>query len=74
MDDPNHKNHDLLLLAALLLNRREPMAPHHVAAVRERLGYATDAQLLEAVQKGVPPNASLSVGVEYGNNENQRTN
>ena len=53
----NEPNHDLLLLAALLLNRHEPMAPHHVAAVRERLGYATDAQLLEAVQKGVPPNA-----------------
>lgn len=48
---------DWLLFAALLLNRRAPMAPHHVAAIRERLGYATDAQLLEAVQKGMPPNA-----------------
>ncbi len=53
----DQEKRDWLLLAALLLNRREPMAPHHVAAVRERLGYSTDEQLLDAAQKGVPPNA-----------------
>ena len=56
----DQEKRDWLLLAALLLNRREPMAPHHVAAVRERLGYSTDKQLLDAVQKGVPPNAEVS--------------
>ena len=53
----NQEKRDWLLLAAILLNRREPMAAHHAAAVRERLGYATDEQLRDAVQKGLPPNA-----------------
>jgi len=43
---------DLLLFAALLLNRFDPMAPHHVAALRERLGYKTDVELQEFIRKG----------------------
>ena len=41
-----------LLLAALLLNRHEPMAPHHRSAIRELLGDKTDDELLEFIRKG----------------------
>jgi len=43
---------DELLLAELLLNRHEPMSPHHVGAIRERLGYKTDEELLQMVRTG----------------------
>ena len=44
--------HDDLLLSGLLLNRLEPMAPHHVSALRERLGYPTDDELREMLLTG----------------------
>ena len=44
---------DTLLFASLLLNRFEPMAPHHVQAVRERLGYMTDEELLQMIRTGI---------------------
>jgi hypothetical protein len=52
----DQEKRDWLLFAAILINRHEPMAPHHVAALRERLGYPTEDQLLEAIHRGVPPN------------------
>lgn len=30
------------------------MSPHHISAVRERLGYATDNDLVACVHKGIP--------------------
>jgi len=41
-----------LLLAAILLGRFNPLAPHHVGAIRERLGYATDEEVLDFVRTG----------------------
>lgn len=41
-----------LLFASLLLNRFEPMEPHHVSAIRELLGYKTDDELREFVISG----------------------
>jgi hypothetical protein len=55
----DQEKRDWLLFAAILIGRDRPMAPHHVSAVRERLGYATDEQLIDAIRKGVPPNAEL---------------
>lgn len=46
------KTQTKLLLAALLLNRFEPMAPHHVGAIRERLGDKTDDELWEIIRTG----------------------
>ena len=43
------------ILAAILLNRHEPLAPHHVGVLRERLGYLTDEQLRELVATGKQP-------------------
>jgi len=39
------------LLVAILLNRAEPLAPHHVGALRELLEYPTDDELRTAVIK-----------------------
>jgi hypothetical protein len=44
-----------LLLAAILLDRFHPMAPHHVAALRERLGEPSDQELQEWVLTGRVP-------------------
>jgi hypothetical protein len=41
-----------LLLAALLLGRNEPMQPHRIAWIRERLGHLSDDELLEFVRTG----------------------
>jgi hypothetical protein len=49
-------NYDKLFFAALFLNRYEPMQPHHVSALRERLGYLTDEELLKFVRTGIWPN------------------
>ncbi len=43
---------DEALFAMLLLNRHEPMPDHLCAAVRERLGYKTDAELREMLRTG----------------------
>jgi hypothetical protein len=45
-----------LHLAAILLNRHAPLAPHHVGWIRERLGYPTDDKLADAVRTGKWPN------------------
>ena len=37
------------LLAAILLNRSEPLASHHVGALRELLEYPTDDELRSIV-------------------------
>lgn len=44
-----------LLLAAILLNRFCPLAPHHVGALRERLRYLNDDELREMVATGSWP-------------------
>jgi len=41
-----------LLLAAVLLNRLEPLAPHHADAIREHLRDLTDDELMKIVQTG----------------------
>jgi hypothetical protein len=41
-----------LHLAAILLNRFEPLAPHHVGWIRERLKYKTDEELREYIIAG----------------------
>jgi hypothetical protein len=43
---------DELLFASVLLNRFEPLPPHLVGAIRERLGYAIDEDLREFVRTG----------------------
>ena len=43
---------DELLFAALLFNRHNPMAPHHAQAIRERLAYRTDEELLQMIRTG----------------------
>ena len=40
------------LLAAILLNRLEPLASHHVGALRELLEYPTDDELRSIVNSG----------------------
>ena len=47
-----------LLLAAILLGRFSPLAPHHVGAIRERLRELNDNELREMVATGKWPNAS----------------
>jgi hypothetical protein len=47
---------DEILMAAMLLNRFEPMTPHHIAAVRERLRYLNDYGLIELLRTGKWPN------------------
>lgn len=58
-DDTFQNKRDKLIFAALLLNRFEPMQPHHVSALRERLDYLTDEELLEFVHTGVWPNTKI---------------
>jgi len=41
--------HAKSLLAAILLNRTEPLAPHHVGALRELLKYPTDDELHQII-------------------------
>lgn len=40
------------VLSSILLCRREPMAPHNVAALREHLGERTDEELTFYIQNG----------------------
>jgi len=47
-----------LHLAAILLGRNEPLATHHVAWIRERLGYLPDKELAEAVRTGNWPQSA----------------
>ena len=54
----DQQTRDWLLFASLLLNRNEPMPPHHIAAVRERLGHASDNELREALRTGQTPTAT----------------
>ena len=49
-----------LLLASVLLNRFEPLAPHHVGAIREHLRYLTDDELREMVHEGKWPNGEIT--------------
>ena len=49
------KLHTDLLLAAILLNRFEPLEPHHVGAIRERLNYLSDDELRTMILKGKYP-------------------
>lgn len=49
-----------LMLAAILLNRFNPLAPHHCAAIRAILREHTDDELLEMVRTGKWPNVCLS--------------
>lgn len=44
-----------LLLAAILLNRHQPMTPHHAGALRERLGYPSDKELQGWIRTGHVP-------------------
>jgi len=46
-----HNKHPFIesLLAGLLLNRFDPMAPHHVGALRELLGHPTDEELRQII-------------------------
>lgn len=48
----DRKRMDELLLATLFLHRYEPMPPHRVGALRERLDYMTDEELREFVATG----------------------
>jgi len=41
-----------LLLASIILNRHDPLAPHHVGAIRERLRYLEDSELRTMVISG----------------------
>lgn len=41
-----------VLLAAILLNRFEPLAPHHAGWIRERLNDRNDKELQEFVKSG----------------------
>ena len=45
-----------LLLAAILVNRFEPLAPHHIGALKERLGYINDEELWEFIRTGKKKN------------------
>jgi len=45
-----------LLLAAILLGRFSPLAPHHAEAIRERLHELNDNELREMVATGMWPN------------------
>jgi hypothetical protein len=54
MGDQKEMDNVRLLLAGLLLHRNDPMLPHHVAAIRERLGKPSDAQLHEMILTGKP--------------------
>ena len=47
-----------LLLAAILLERFSPLAPHHAGAIRERLRELNDNELREMVATGKWPNAA----------------
>jgi hypothetical protein len=51
-----------LLLAAILLNRHQlrSIAPHHVSALRERLGYPSDEELQEWIRTGHVPQETPS--------------
>jgi len=40
------------MLASLLLNRFEPMAPHHIGAIREILDERTDNELRKIITTG----------------------
>lgn len=52
MSSSSKPSHDELLMAAILLGRKEPLAPHHVSALRERLGERTDNELRWAILTG----------------------
>lgn len=41
-----------LFLASILLNRFEPLAPHHAGWIRERLGERNDEELREFIKYG----------------------
>jgi hypothetical protein len=48
-----------LLLAAILLGRFSPLAPHHAGAIRERLRELNDNELREMVATGKWPNEKV---------------
>lgn len=52
-----HKTEDTvnLHLAAIYLNRFAPLTPHHIGWIEERLGYMTDAEMIEFVRTGKRP-------------------
>jgi hypothetical protein len=52
--DDRASNTDLLL-ASIILNRHDPLAPHHIGAIRERLRYLKDSELQEMVITGKWP-------------------
>ena len=41
-----------LILAAILLGRHNPLAPHHAGWIREWLDYRSDEELAEVVRTG----------------------
>jgi hypothetical protein len=51
-----------LLLAAILLGRFSPLAPHHAGAIRERLRELNDNELREMVATGKWPTPKVSGG------------
>lgn len=40
------------ILAAILLRRNEPLSPHHVGAIRSRLNYPSDEELVQIIRTG----------------------
>ena len=50
-----------ILLAAILLGRFSPLAPHHVGAIRERLRELNDNELREMVATGKWPNEEVTL-------------
>lgn len=64
MNQETPLNSEDAILAAILLNRREPMAPHHAGWLREKLRYATDEELLEIVRTGNWPTPNVQSSSE----------
>ena len=46
-----------LLLGGLMLKRSEPMTPHHIGAIREKLDYMNDAEIDYMIRTGKKPNS-----------------
>lgn len=49
--EQNKKATDLLL-CGILLGRFEPLAPHHVSWIKERVNYTTDEELRNRIKRG----------------------
>jgi hypothetical protein len=60
IDEANADRLDLLL-AGIMLGRLDPLAPHHVVAISERLRYLNDNELREMVLTGKWPNNESKV-------------